>query len=176
MACEREASFQVGSSQSPLNSRNESNVIKTSLWGGILKGNKLSGSVTFQKRNPSRALESWRTPSSIVKSLKRPNFEECLPTVLECMHTQLGRNHPSLISKTQQNFPLDLSFDRSCQNPFGDFSQAGRSHWKKHIFIWLLLWECCQQRENNGQRTRILIVQPRGLKVLWLEAKRWKGN
>jgi hypothetical protein len=51
-------------------------VIKSSLWGGILKGNTLSSVVTFQKWYLSRDPQPWRTPSSTgMESLKRPNFE-----------------------------------------------------------------------------------------------------
>lgn len=169
----KKASCSSWCSQSSVSNRNQPNVIITSLWAGFLKGNKQPTSVTIWKRNPGRYQGSWQTPPSSTRtSLKRPALKSAFRY---CEHAYTIREKiTQLWLPTHLNFPL-LLFDKRRPNPLRDCSEAVRSH-RESTFSSGCYYGNTANRKNNGQRKKILIIQPRGLKHLWLKAKRRKGN
>lgn len=173
MTGKKKASCSSWCSQSSTSNRNQPSVITTSLWGGFLKGNKLPASVTISKRNPGRYWGSWQTPPGTRTSLKRTALRSAFHY---CEHAHTIREKTTqLWLPTHLNFHLLLFFDKRQPNPLGDCSEAVRSH-RESKFSSRCYYGNTANRKNNGQRKKILIIQPRGLKHLWLKAKRWKGN
>lgn len=97
-----------------------------------------------------------------MKSLKWPNFEDCLP-YWEHACTVREKTTQLWFSKTHLNFPLDLLFDRRRPNPLGDCSEAVRNH-RESTFSSGCYYGNAANRKNNGQRKKILIIPLRGLK------------
>lgn len=112
--------------------------------------------MTCWKRDPSRNQESWWMPSSTVKSLKRPNFEECL-SLRYCEHAYTIREKTTQLwfPKPTSTFPLDLSFDKTCPSPnlFGKFYEAVRGMGESTFSSGRYCGNAANGK-NNGQRRK----------------------